>query len=681
MALKKSVAVLIQARLNSQRLPEKIIKKINNKTIIQLIHERLSFCKEINDIIVVTTKDKKDDKLVKYLSKKKLKFFRGNNENCLNRYFYAAKKYNVQTVVRITGDCPLVDSKLVDEFIKVFKKRKVEYLSNTFPYSFPDGLDIEVFSFDFLKKAFKIDGKKKQLENVVIDYFRRNNKKIKFANITSKLKYNDIRLTLDHKADYKLINNIYNHFKPRVNFSWKDVMSYRKKNPEIFLINKQYGRNEGSQLSVGQKLWERAKEIIPGGNMLYSKNPDFILPKKWPSYFKKTRGYKIWGVDNKIYSDMSTMGVGTNILGYSNKEVDQAVQRVVKDGNLSSFNSPEEITLAEKLIEIHPWAEMVRFTRTGGEANSVAIRIARASTSKHNVAFCGYHGWHDWYLSSNLSRDKKLGFHLFPGVQIKGVPRQLKKTSIPFFYGDLNQLKQIIKKEKIGIIKMEVARSEKPNINFLKNVRKLCDKNNIILIFDECTTGFRENYGGLHKTLGVNPDIAIFGKTLGNGYAINAIIGKKKFMSNVTSTFISSTFWGERIGYVAALKTLDVMKKKKSWKKINYLGRKIIKKLKSLSKANNIKMNISEMPSIIKFNFISKNDRNYKTLITQEMLKKNILATSSIYISCAHDEKILKKYFDILKKIFLIIKKCEKGHDINNYLDVPTAKKFFKRLN
>ena len=183
--------------------------------------------------------------------------------------------------------------------------------------------------------------------------------------------------------------------------------------------------------------------------MLYSKNPDFILPKKWPSYFKKTKGYKIWGVDNKIYSDMSTMGVGTNILGYSNKEVDQAVQRVVKDGNLSSFNSPEEITLAEKLIEIHPWAEMVRFTRTGGEANSVAIRIARASTSKHKVAFCGYHGWHDWYLSSNLSRDKKLGFHLFPGVQIKGVPRQLKKTSIPFFYGDLNGLRQIIKKRKL----------------------------------------------------------------------------------------------------------------------------------------------------------------------------------------------------------------------------------------
>ena len=638
-------------------------------------------CKKIDDIVVVTTKDKKDDKLIKHLTKKKIKFFRGNNENCLNRFYYAAKRFNVKTIIRITGDCPLVDPNLVDKFVEEFKKNKVEYLSNTFPYSFPDGLDIEIFSFDFLKKVFHKEGKKKQLENVVIDYFKKNYKKIKYKNILSEMKQNDIRLTLDYKADYDLIKNIYDHFHPRINFSWKEVIAYQKKNPKIFLINKQFSRNEGSKMSIGQKMWNRAKEIIPGGNMLYSKNPDFILPNRWPSYFKKTSGYKIWGIDNKIYSDMSTMSVGTNILGYSHKEVDNAVHEVVKNGNLSTLNSPEEVTLAEKLIEIHPWADMVRFTRTGGEANSVAIRIARASTSRHKVAFCGYHGWHDWYLSSNLSKDKKLGFHLFPGVQIKGVPKQLRNTSIPFFYGDLKSLKKIVNKDKIGIIKMEVARSSKPNVKFLRGVRKLCDENNIILIFDECTTGFRENYGGLHKKIGVNPDIAIFGKTLGNGYAINAIIGKSKIMSNVTKTFISSTFWGERIGYAAALKTLEVMEKTRSWKKIINLGEKIIKKLQNLSKLHNIKMNISEMPSIIKFSFDSKNDLNYKTLITQEMLKKSILATSSIYISHAHNHKIIKKYFIILKKIFLIIKKCESGQDINNYLDVPAAKKFINRLN
>ena len=681
MALKNKVVVLLQARLNSKRFPEKIIKKIHNKTIIQLIHNRLSSCKEIDDIIVATTKDKQDDKLIKHLIKKKIRFFRGNTENCLNRFYHAAKKFNVKTIVRITGDCPLVDTDLVDKFVKEFKKNKVEYLSNTFPYSFPDGLDIEIFSFEFLKKVFNKEGQKKQLEDVVKDYFKKNYKIIKYINILSEMKQNDIRLTLDHKADYDLIKNIYNHFQPRLNFSWKEVMVYKKKNPKIFSINNQFIRNEGSKLSIGQKMWNRAKEIIPGGNMLYSKNPDFILPNKWPSYFKKTRGYKIWGVDNKIYSDMCTMSVGTNIRGYSHIEVDKAVQEVVKKGNLSTLNAPEEVNLAEKLIEIHPWADMVRFTRTGGEANSVAIRIARASTSRHKVAFCGYHGWHDWYLSSNLSKDKKLGFHLFPGVQIKGVPKQLKNTSIPFFYSDLKSLKKIVNKEKIGIIKMEVARSSKPDLKFLRGVRKLCDENDIILIFDECTTGFRENYGGLHKKVGVNPDIAIFGKTLGNGYAINAIIGKRKFMSNVTNTFISSTFWGERIGYTAALKTLEVMEKTKSWKKINNLGEKIIKKLKNLSKFHNIKMYISEMPSIIKFGFVSKNDLNYKTLITQEMLKKNILATSSIYISCAHDQKILNKYFACLKKIFYMIKKCENGQDINNYLDVPAAKKFFNRLN
>ena len=678
---KKFTFVVVQARLNSKRYPEKILKKICGKTIIQLVCERLSFCKEIDSVVVATTRDREDDKLVEHLKKNKIKFFRGNTENCLNRFYNAAKKFNVSTIVRITADCPLVDSGLVDEFVKKFNKSNLDYLSNTFPYSFPDGLDIEVFSFNFLKKVFQSEGKKKYLENVVIDYFKKNFKKIKFKNILSKNKENSLRLTLDYKSDYDLINNIYEYFYPRINFSWKEILKYKIKNPKIFLINNMHRRNEGQELGVGQKLWERAKEVISGGNMIYSKNPDFILPKKWPGYFIKTKGYKIWGADNKIYYDMSTMGVGTNILGYSNNEVDNTVLEVVKNGNLSSLNSPDEIYLAEKLISIHPWADMARFTRAGGEANSVAIRIARASTTRHKVAFCGYHGWHDWYLSTNLSKEKKLGFHLFPGVKIKGVPKELKNTAIPFFYGDLKNLKKIIKKEKIGIIKMEVARFNKPDVKFLKNVRKICDENNIILIFDECTTGFRQNYGGLHKTTGVNPDIAIFGKTLGNGYAINAIIGKKKFMSNVDNTFISSTFWSERIGYAAALKTLNVMKKKRTWKLINKLGKKIIKKLKYLSRINQIKMNISEMPSLIRFNFLSKNDLSYKTLITQEMLKHNVLATSSIYISYAHDEKILKKYFNIMKKIFLIIKNCENGDDINKYLDTQKAKTFIKRLN
>ena len=242
------------------------------------------------------------------------------------------------------------------------------------------------------------------------------------------------------------------------------------------------------------------------------------------------------------------MGVGTNLLGYANSKIDNQVIKSIRNSNMSTLNSKYEIYLAEKLIEIHDWADMARFARTGGEANSIAIRLARAFTKKDNIAVCGYHGWHDWYLSSNLTNKKNLETHLLPNLAINGVPKKLKGTVYPFKYNDFNYLKKIVKDKNIGVIKMEVVRNIMPKNNFLLKVRKLASKNNIVLIFDECTTGFRGTYGGLHKVFGINPDIAIFGKALGNGYAINAIIGKKEIMEMAHKSFISSTFWTEKIG-------------------------------------------------------------------------------------------------------------------------------------
>jgi glutamate-1-semialdehyde aminotransferase len=216
---------------------------------------------------------------------------------------------------------------------------------------------------------------------------------------------------------------------------------------------------------------------------------------------------------------------------------------------------------------------MVRLTRSGGEANSVAIRIARAATSKTKIAFCGYHGWHDWYLSANLKNKNNLNAHLIKGLSTKGVPKSLAGTSLPFRYNDFDGFYKLIKQNPdIGIVKMEVVRNDMPHNNFLEKVREITSKKGIILIFDECTSGFRQTYGGLHKFYKVNPDMAIFGKALGNGYAINAIIGKEEIMRYAEETFISSTFWTERIGPTAALKTLEEMKKIKSWNIVTNKG-------------------------------------------------------------------------------------------------------------
>ena len=379
---------------------------------------------------------------------------------------------------------------------------------------------------------------------------------------------------------------------------------------------------------------------------------------------------------------MSLMGVGTNILGYANKEVDEAVKKNIINGNMSTLNCYEEVLLAEKLIDMHPWANKVKFARTGGEANSLAIRIARAAVGKDKVAFCGYHGWHDWYLSANLIQKGSLDSHLIPGLDPFGVPKKLKNTSFGFKYGDINELKKITNNHKIGVIKMEVQRTTMPNIKFLKQVRDLATKRNIVLIFDECTSGFRQSFGGLHKSINVIPDMAIFGKALGNGYAITAVLGKNEVMEKAKKSFMSSTFWTERIGPTAALKTLEIMERDSSWLRITNLGNKLISIWKKISNRHNVKIQINGLPALAKFSFLGQKSLEYKTYLTQEMLKKGFLAANGVYMSTAHNEKILKKYENLLDEIFHMISKCQKGNEeIEKILLSPVSRIPFSRLN
>ena len=431
----------------------------------------------------------------------------------------------------------------------------------------------------------------------------------------------------------------------------------------------------------GQALYKKAKKIIPGGNMLLSKRPEIFLPNAWPPYFKKAKGCYIWDIDGNKYIDMNLMGVGTNILGYSNNKVDKAVTKIIKNGSISSLNAPEEVLLAENLIDIHPWAKMVKFARTGGEANAIAIRIARAASNKDKVAFCGYHGWHDWYLATNLEKNKNLNNHLLPSLQIKGVPKDLKNSIYPFKYNNFEELEKLVNQKRIGVICMEVVRNEEPKNNFLKKVRNLATKKGIVLIFDECTSGFRSNFGGIHKIYNVEPDIALFGKALGNGYPITAIIGKKEVMEYAQDSFISSTFWTERVGPAAALATLVEMKKIQSWNTITNNGKKLIRSWEKLSQKYNLSLTTQGLPALCNFMFTSKDTNKYKTLITQEMLKKGFLASTSVYSSISHSSKILKQYFYELEKVFKLIKKCEDGENIDTYLEHPESFSTFERLN
>ena len=642
--------IIIQARFKSTRYEGKILKRYKSYSLLEILIKRLTISEFASKIVVACTHDVADNAIIEICKKIKINYVRGDNDNLINRYKKVLKSYPCKNIIRITSDCPFSDPELLDDMIKFYEEKNLDYLSNNKPASFPDGFDVEIFKSKILNKLSNAATNSLQKEHVTSHI--KNVKNLKVDNYKNKKDFSNLRLTIDEPKDYELIKIILKNFDKKIfRFRLKDIENLYMKNKKLFNINSEIKRDEGFNLSNGQKFWKRAKNVIPGGTMLFSKNPNLFLPNKWPAYYSKTKGCFIWDLEKKKYIDLSFMGVGTNILGYNNKFVDKAVKDVIKAGNISTLNSKEEIFLAEKLVEMNKWSKYVRFARTGGEASSIAIRIARAATNRDKIAVCGYHGWQDWYLAANLENEKNLDKHLMKNLPIKGVPHNYKDNIKTFQYNDFLKLNKIINQNSLAAVIMEVSRDEKPKNDFLKKVRQLTEKKKIPLIFDECTSGFRETFGGLHYKYGVNPDIVIYGKALGNGYAINAVVGKEEIMKESLKTFISSTFWTERIGSAAAIETLNQMEKLQSWKIITKTGKMIKKSWKDISEQNKVKIQINGLDAIPKFIF-DKNNLLYKSFITSELLKKNILGGNAVYVCTEHKTNIINNYLDALNDIF-----------------------------
>jgi len=432
----------------------------------------------------------------------------------------------------------------------------------------------------------------------------------------------------------------------------------------------------------GAELWEQAKKIIPGGNQLLSKRAEMFLPEHWPAYFSRAKGVDVWDLDGNHLIDVSIMGIGTCVLGYANDAVNEAVKRAVDSGTMCTLNSYEEVELAEKLIELHPWAGMVRFTRTGGEACAVAVRIGRAASKKDKVAFCGYHGWHDWYLSSNFSSSHNLDQQLLPGLQPLGVPHILKDTALPFHYGKIDELKKIIAENRgeIGVIMMEVQRHQPIDIPFLKEVREIASRIGAVLIYDEITSGFRLRAGGLHTLHSLEPDIVTLGKALGNGFPIAAIVGRKEIMDAAQETFISSTYWTERIGFTAALEVIRQYEKNNVAAALTETGNYLIKGLRAIFDAQGLNIHIEGIPPAPILVIQEEKPLIVKTLFTQEMLKRGFLASTVIYISIAHTREIIDRYLKAAAEVFGGIRKGIKNGNLDQLLEGPVCHSGFRRL-
>lgn len=432
----------------------------------------------------------------------------------------------------------------------------------------------------------------------------------------------------------------------------------------------------------GRQMQARAKKIIPGMTQLLSKRPDMFSSGVWPAYYSKAKGAEVWDLDGNRYIDMSISGIGANILGYADPYVNAAVHEAVDAGSSSSLNCFEEVELAELLCRIHPWAEKARFARSGGEAMAVAVRIARAFTGRDKVAFCGYHGWHDWYLAANLGAGNALGEHCLPGLDPRGVPKGLAGTAFPFRYNHIEELEAIVKthKDELGVIVMEPIRSEQPAPGFLEGVRALADETGAVFIFDEISAGFRMNTGGAHLLLGVMPDIAVFSKAMGNGFPIAAVIGKGPVMDAAQNSFISSTMWTERIGPVAALATIKKHMDVNAGKYLTAIGTEIQNGWKRAAAKHGLSINAGGIPPLSHFSFEYDNASEMKALFIQIMLEKGFLASNIFYAMYAHEEPHVREYLDAAGRAFGEIADANRIGAVGKLLKGEPSGAGFRRL-
>lgn len=688
---------ILQARVSSTRLPGKVLKPVQGKPLLELQIERLLRAKRLDRLVIATSTDASDDALAELCARLGVECYRGSLQDVLDRFYQAARKHPAQHIVRLTGDCPLADPALIDALIEFHLAGGYEYSSNTVEPTFPDGLDAEIFRASALDESWREAVLPSHREHVT-QFVLSQPQRYRVGNYRGEPDCSALRWTVDEPEDFELIREIYDTLYPaNPAFSTADVLALLKARPALATANTAFQRNEGLQKSKREDeqfmktrrieksfaMQERAKRRIPGLSQLLSKRPDMFSYGVWPGYFSRAKGAEVWDLDGNCYLDMSIAGIGANVLGYADPDVDAKVTAAVQSGTSCSLNCPEEVELADVLCELHPWAEMARFARTGGESMAVAVRIARASTGRDLVAFCGYHGWHDWYLAANVGTENALGEHLIPGLSPNGVPKALAGTAVPFRFNQLDELQEIVRTRgsELAAIVLEPMRNFVPTEEFIRGVRALADETGAVLMLDEISAGFRMTTGGAHLRFGYQPDIAVFSKALGNGYPIAAVIGKGAIMEAAQSTFISSTYWTERIGPVAALATIEKHGRLNVAAHLQKTGEAVQAGWRRIAEKHSLQIHVGGMPQLGHFTFEDPQAASLKAYFIQLMLEQGILASNLFYAMHAHTTEHVERYLAAADGAFAQLAEARAQDRLSAVLAGKPATVGFKRVN
>ena len=663
------VLAIVQARMGSSRLPGKVLMPLGKSTVLEFLLKRLSMASSIDKIIVATTELQQDNEICNALKGTDYSCFRGSENDVLSRYVSASLEFTADIVVRITGDCPLVDPKLVDDCVTKLIDENLDYVSNcnNTPNPLPDGFDVEVFTVSSLLLLQKISIIPAFKEHVTFGYFKTGLFSTGTLNYQHDVSHQ--RLTLDYPEDYQVIKRIVEAMDCEF-WDWIKISEFLDTNKDICMTNSHIVRNASWDMSLNSNIDKKSNkvsrdELVANSSGLLSKRADQFSPGSWPKNYIKAKGQIIWAENNELYLDYSIGGIGATTLGYAFDYVDDRVVNAIKSGTACSLNPLLELEASQKLIDVIPWIDSVRYARSGGEATAMAVRIARAHSKKDVVLFSGYHGWHDWYLSAAYRNE--LGNHLLPLLPIAGVPEVLANTSHPFEYG--NRLDFISKLDKygndVGVVILEPMRYSEPNQDFLRLVQEECRSRGIVLIFDEISSGFRFNNNVVHLDVNVIPDIVVLSKSLGNGYPIACVGGKRDVMKATEQTFISSTTHTESIGFAAMTAVLDYYASHDVAAQLADRGRKVREILISAASFHGIEVVTKGQDQLWSwvFNCDQDSNRKFQTIVTEIMLDHSILFSNRFYSTLGIDVDFLPFFEKSLLDAFGTISKIIKSNE------------------
>ena len=679
------VVAIIQARMGSSRLPGKSLAEVEGRPMLWHVIERVKRACLIDRVVVATSTAKADDAIEATCRDMGVTCYRGSENDVLDRYYMAARAERAPQVVRITADCPLIDPEVVDRVVRRFQRGDVDYATNAMVRTYPDGLDTEVFSFSALERAWHEANKTSEREHVT-PYLRMG--KFRTANVEcdSVTLYQHYRWTVDEAEDLDFIRAVYRAMRGRERFGMPEVLELLEQNPGLEKMNSEIVSNRGYYKSLfleaqpaaapphsirKSNAWhERANQVIPGCAQTFSKGSNQHVRGVAPLFLAKGKGYRVWDVDGNEYIDY-IQGLLPNILGYAHDGVNTAVAEQLAQGHSFSLPHPLEVELAERITRIIPCAEKVRFGKNGSDATSGAVRAARALTGRDRIACCGYHGWQDWYIGSTTRN--------------AGVPGAVRALTHGFQYNNLESLGNLLEEHpgEFAAVIMEPVNFSPPAPGFLAGVKELTHRHGALLIFDEICTGFHFGLGGAQKKFGVTPDMACFGKAMGNGFPISCIVGRADVMNIFEDIFFSFTFGGEIASMAAAMKVLDILETTPAIAQIEANGRVLKEALNALAKEAGLHDRIKCIGypfwSLIRFlDEDGKDSLLVRSLFTQECVKRGVLMLATHNMTAAHDPLAIEKTLKIYAVVCKTMANWLGDRDPEQYLEGEMIQPVFK---